>query len=269
MQEFSISEVTQITGLTRTTVLYYESKNLIHPRLEGNAGYRKYSIDDISQIMFYRRLKPLGISVDEYAATVNKHSTIHNHDVYELILMKKTAYMKRMSFYITMWEETLTFTHLIRNKGIYYQIQDSRDAWSFIIDQKNTPTQQNILKNWDQYFLQRNLSYFFDRKELQNGNLNFSRGLSCYADCALLLNRELREKLTYIPSCRCLLIALPMKLKEEDFNPIFKKALNLLKQMHMEICDDPWGNIGYRNECSDETNDYFFLWIPVTESGCS
>ena len=46
MKELSISEVTKITGLSRTTLLYYEFKGLLHPVQTGEAGYRKYAMDD-------------------------------------------------------------------------------------------------------------------------------------------------------------------------------------------------------------------------------
>lgn len=46
MKELSISEVTKITDLSRTTLLYYESKGLLHPVQTGEAGYRKYAMDD-------------------------------------------------------------------------------------------------------------------------------------------------------------------------------------------------------------------------------
>ena len=265
MREYSIHEVTKLTGLSRTTILYYESKGLISPYQEEKNGYRKYTINDVSQIMFYQSLKPLGISVEEYAGTANKSDNCPYPSTYDLILLKKSEYMKRLCFYVSMWEETLVYTHILRHQNIHYQIQESREAWAFPEPHQSSPDHQSILKNWDQYFFQRNLSYFFTQSQILNHDYCFTTGLSCYADCALSLTPKVRSQLTYIPSSTCLLLVMPIDLSKEDFTPIFNEVFLLVEMLHLEIIGNPWGNIGYRGEHNGISTDYFFLWVPIIE----
>lgn len=267
MNEYSISEVTQITGISRTTVLYYESKGLITPRQDEKSGYRKYTIDDISQMMFYQSLKPLGISVEEYAAAAGKSGKSIYKDVFDLILLKKADYMKLLSFHIAMWEETMAYAHILRNKEWYYQVQASRDAWTFRFEEKMSKEKTNILKNWHDYFLQRNLSYFFTEKQILSGDHSFQRGLTCYADCAIRIDESIRKNLIFMPGRTSLLMAVPIDLNTEDFSGIFQKVQEILDKEHLRMHGDPWGNIGYRDENPEaKAKDYLFLWIPIKEN---
>lgn len=255
MKELSISEVTKITGLSRTTLLYYESKGLLHPSQAGEGSYRKYTMDDISQIMFYQSMKPLDVSVEEYTAAVGgagEHAP--DGDIYELIQQKKSAYLRRMALYISMWEETTAFGYELRKKGGYCGFQMSKDAWAVSMEEVSPM----LLKQWGQYFLQRNLSYFF-----HGCTQSFTRGLTCYADCAMPLSHELRSQLQWLPGKPCLLIAEPIDLRKEVFLPIFHKAAQVLKTHELTVNGDPWGNIGYRETRAGKPCDYFFLWIPV------
>lgn len=255
MKELSISEVTKITGLSRTTLLYYESKGLLHPSQTGEGGYRKYAMDDVSQIMFYQSMKPLGVSVEEYtAAAVGTGEDTPCGDIYELIQLKKSEYLRRMALYISMWEEMMIFSYALRKKGHYCGFQMSKDAWAVSME-KASP---ELLKQWGEYFLQRNLSYFF-----RSDSRVYTRGLSCYADCALPLSPELRSCMTWLPGKPSLLIAEPIDLRREYFAPIFHKASELLRKYGLTVDGDPWGNIGYREIRAGSACDYFFLWLPV------
>lgn len=259
MKELSISDVTKITGLSRTTLLYYESKGLLHPSQTGEGGYRKYAMDDISQIMFYQSMKPLDVSVEEYTAAVGSAGECAPEgDIYELIQQKKSAYLRRMARYLSMWEETTTFGYELRKKGMYCGFQMSKDAWAVSMEDAS-PT---LLKQWGQYFLQRNLSYFF-----HGSAQSFTRGLTCYADCAMPLSHELRGQLQWMPGKPCLLLAEPIDLRREDFLPIFHKSAQVLKAHALTVDGDPWGNIGYRETRAGRPCDYFFLWVSVKANG--
>ena len=52
---FSIGEVAKAVGVTRKTILGYESKGLINPdKKEGTTGNRYYTIDTFTQIRTIR-----------------------------------------------------------------------------------------------------------------------------------------------------------------------------------------------------------------------
>ena len=63
---FSIGEVAKAVGITRKTILGYETKGLIKPdKKDGVSGNRYYTIDTFTQIRTIRIFQDLGLSLDE------------------------------------------------------------------------------------------------------------------------------------------------------------------------------------------------------------
>lgn len=63
---FSIGEVAKAVGVTRKTILNYESKGLITPdKKDGSTGNRYYTIDTFTQIRTIRVFQDLGLSLNE------------------------------------------------------------------------------------------------------------------------------------------------------------------------------------------------------------
>ena len=65
---FQIGEIAKILGVTRKTILIYESKGLLTAAVKDkNTGYRYYTADNMTQIRSIRSLQALGLSLDEIA----------------------------------------------------------------------------------------------------------------------------------------------------------------------------------------------------------
>ena len=63
---FSIGEVAKAVGISRKTILNYETKGLIKPdKKDGNNGNRYYTIDTFTQVRTIRIFQDLGLSLDE------------------------------------------------------------------------------------------------------------------------------------------------------------------------------------------------------------
>ena len=63
---FSIGEVAKAVGITRKTILNYETKGLITPdKKDWITGNRYYTIDTFTQIRTIRVFQDLGLSLDE------------------------------------------------------------------------------------------------------------------------------------------------------------------------------------------------------------
>ena len=63
---FSIGEMAKAVGITRKTILNYETKGLIKPdKKDGSIGNRYYTIDTFTQIRTIRVFQNLGLSLDE------------------------------------------------------------------------------------------------------------------------------------------------------------------------------------------------------------
>ncbi|MFO7573502.1 MAG: MerR family transcriptional regulator [Gaiellaceae bacterium] len=62
-----IGEVAERVGLSLRTVRYYEEMGLVTPSARSDGGFRLYSEDDVQRLFVVKRMKPLGLSLDEMA----------------------------------------------------------------------------------------------------------------------------------------------------------------------------------------------------------
>lgn len=74
---FSIGEVAKAVGITRKTILNYETKGLIKPdKKDGMTGNRYYTIDTFTQVRTIRVFQNLGLSLDEIREYFNDSSDL-------------------------------------------------------------------------------------------------------------------------------------------------------------------------------------------------
>ena len=74
---FSIGEVAKAVGITRKTILNYETKGLIKPdQKDGELGNRYYTIDTFTQVRSIRIFQDLGLSLDEIRGYFNGSSDL-------------------------------------------------------------------------------------------------------------------------------------------------------------------------------------------------
>ncbi len=76
---FSIGEIAKAVGITRKTILNYETKGLVKPdRKDGTAGNRYYTIDTFTQIRTIRVFQNLGLSLNEIREYFNGTSELES-----------------------------------------------------------------------------------------------------------------------------------------------------------------------------------------------
>lgn len=265
MQEFSIGDVMRMTGLSRATILYYEQKGLIHPIQHAQSGYRGYSIEDLSLVMLYQNMKQMEISVGDFAGAIGGRGDGEIPDVETLLSRKKQIYLRKISAYLAMvryWDQALAFLHMQRDGRKPVCTEQFNDAaWVLSFSEKTKETKK-AMAHWDEYFLQRNLCYFFRQSNVENGVYTFERGMSCYVDCALELSSELQRGLHYKAPKRCLAFVMPFDFKEENFATVFSLVKERMEEHHVVMDGDPWGNFSIPEEKDGQSNN-LFLWVPV------
>lgn len=62
---YTIQQMATKTGLTVYTLRYYEDIALLEPIARAKNGHRRYSEDDVRRIEFLKRLRKIGMSLDE------------------------------------------------------------------------------------------------------------------------------------------------------------------------------------------------------------
>ena len=116
---------------------------------------------------------------------------------------------------------------------------------------------------WDKFFLQRNISYFFDYQYFKQRRIKYEIGLSCYDDSTLPISSELISQLEYHPSRSSIMMLMPFNVESENFKPIMDLAFDYIDSNNLYISAAPWAHLGYRDEIDGKATDYLTLWIPV------
>lgn len=126
----TIKEVEQITGLTRSSIRFYEKEKLISPDRNTSNGYREYSEEDIKTIKKVAYLRTLGISVEDIRRISSK-----DLDLYDVVKMQKQKLEQQLSELENakiMCERMLLSNEKIdyENLDIEQYVTDMKDYWS-------------------------------------------------------------------------------------------------------------------------------------------
>lgn len=62
---YTVGRLGRLCGLSRSTLLYYDSIGVLHPSGRSRANYRLYTEDDRSRLEKIRRYRDAGLSLDE------------------------------------------------------------------------------------------------------------------------------------------------------------------------------------------------------------
>lgn len=73
--EYTIGNLSEISGVTRRTLRYYDEIGILRPKIINESGYRIYTneeVDKLQQILFY---KNMNLSINEIKKLINDKST--------------------------------------------------------------------------------------------------------------------------------------------------------------------------------------------------
>lgn len=66
-----IGEIAERVGLSVRTLRYYEEVGLVTPSARSEGRFRLYSEDDVQRLSVVKRMKPLGLTLDEMATLLD------------------------------------------------------------------------------------------------------------------------------------------------------------------------------------------------------
>lgn len=73
-----IGDVADAVGLSLRTVRYYEEVGLLESVSRSDGGFRLYGEDQITQLRLIKRMKPLGLSLEEMRALLHARQLIQS-----------------------------------------------------------------------------------------------------------------------------------------------------------------------------------------------
>ena len=77
--KITIGDLEKLTGLSRTTLRYYDAEGLIEPERMEN-GYRMYSPEDVMSLVQVKQLNALGVGLSELPSTGSGRRCMDVHD---------------------------------------------------------------------------------------------------------------------------------------------------------------------------------------------
>lgn len=126
MEEYSIKDVTNTFGLSRSTILYYEKLGIICSKKNPNNGYRIYSHDEINRLKECVCLKNMGYSIKEVSEMLqdpNRNDQIHIEAHIEKLTRQiefQKCYVDQLNELMELSKKTLNQIEIVDMPKYYY-----------------------------------------------------------------------------------------------------------------------------------------------------
>ncbi|MDO9629689.1 MAG: MerR family transcriptional regulator [Acholeplasmataceae bacterium] len=156
--EYSINELSKMSGLTTRTLRYYDEINLLKPKRVNEAGYRIYGsseIDQLQQILFFRELE---IELDVIKSILKKN----NNEQMKLLkghLARLLLKQKQITTLIANVNQTIESIE----GGV--QMKDSDKFKGFkkeLLDKNDEGYKDEVIQKWGKH------AYDSSRKQFEN-----------------------------------------------------------------------------------------------------
>lgn len=144
MLMLTVSELAKKCGLSRTTVLYYESAGLLKPRLRSASGYRLYGDAEVATLNSIRLYRSVGLSVEDITQMMGTPAPEG-----PAILMRRLSQIS--SEIEALREHQLAILKLLRSKQFTERVKNmTKDKWVGIM--KGAGFSEADMHRWHQEF---------------------------------------------------------------------------------------------------------------------
>ncbi len=144
MLMLTVSQLAKRCGLSRTTILYYESAGLLKARLRSDSGYRLYDDAEIAMLETIRLYRSVGLSVEDIAQMMAAPAPEG-----PAILMKRLSQIS--SEIEALREHQLAILKLLRSKKFTERVKNmTKDKWVAIM--KGAGFSEDDMHRWHKEF---------------------------------------------------------------------------------------------------------------------
>jgi len=210
----SIDAFSKRTGVAKSALRYYESKNLLHPKRDEINDYRYYSQNDMETVRLISSLRLAGIPIKDIQQYLLETESVRR------IMMEK-------------WLFTLKQKNQILNTSIRYLESSYFGEQIYLIEKEA----ENIIWFAEESTVGKFGAAFFKRKEelnkhnisIKNGYLKYISGgetIKALVGFGVSENTECKNtgSVEYLPSCIC--IAMPFTSEFSQIKKGYQKLMN-------------------------------------------
>jgi DNA-binding transcriptional MerR regulator len=142
----TVSQLARLCGLSRTTLLYYESIGLLPPAVRSQANYRRYSTQDLERLQTICAYRDAGLRLSDIQQILDEQSN------------RATAVLKRRLVELDREIETLrehqsAILRLLQaSDGAWRTSEMTKEKWVSIMHAANF--NEDDMRRWHQQFEQ-------------------------------------------------------------------------------------------------------------------
>jgi len=165
---YRVGTIAKMYGISRTTLLYYNSIGLLNPATRTEAGYRLYSHEDcekLEQIISYRGA---GLSTNEIKGLLMQQ---HDEEIISPLLKKLGDLNQEIKI---LKKQQMILIKLIKNRDIIKKDAMNEETFNIILEKANIKYEERM--NWhaefEEHSPQRHYDFLksigFDDEEIEN-----------------------------------------------------------------------------------------------------
>ena len=146
--KLSIGELERLTGMSRTTLRYYDAEGLIDPERMEN-GYRYYSQEDLISLVQLKQLQSFGIELSELPST---KKDISYRDAQNTLVLREQAIDEEIEKLYQKLARLRLHMEVLQHCGENTVIREGRMIGAYRLyfpsAQKPHPRTADIFKRW-------------------------------------------------------------------------------------------------------------------------
>lgn len=190
---FSVSELAELYNISRQTVLYYDSNNLLKPSFRDFNGYRYYHFKEYTKLELILNLRKIGLSISQIKDYLNNPST---DDLHQILENQSNKYKKMILDAQTLLNDITQLQKNISNISesglhqIFFKEFPEKQFYRGPLSSKTMGIKQRMLslgKSTLPFYQTSHFKYFFNKwviskKDYQAGKANTNRFYCIPAD---------------------------------------------------------------------------------------
>lgn len=135
---YRIGTIAKMYGISRTTLLYYDSISLLKPSTRTEAGYRLYSHEDCEKLEEIIAYRGAGLSIDEIKTLLMQQ---HDEEIIAPLLKRLGDLNQEIKF---LKKQQMILIKLLKNKDVIRKDTMHEETFNIILEKANIKYEERM-----------------------------------------------------------------------------------------------------------------------------